>query len=319
MARYWAGLSAIVASAAWGNVWATAFLFKAMIAAAWIWALFLTDRMMREKPIRDRCLAIAMLGWIPLGVSQSVAEGHNDIIMIVTALLWLALLLRGHWAAPIALTASVLCKYATAPLFLIDLIAAFRRERRSVRDYVLRMVLPGLIGLFGLILFFRSMAFFDGTRMLGEWYFLRPSEAVEGLEFLLELPLYPLHVVALAIFPVIAVYQAAAAWSEPTAENLTRATIAAVAAIMFAAVSHLWPWYLVWGIAFAALMPGWWLSRFLAGVAILIPFMLPTWWIESFENSGTSPTIGLYAGGGLWVFLTRERATPRFPAPAKSD
>ena len=316
----WALLSAAVAIVARGNVWATALLFKAVIAAAWIWALVLTDRMVRDKPIRDRCLAIAMLGWIPLGVSQSVAEGHNDIAMIAPALLWLALLIRGHWAAPIALTASVLTKYATAPLFLIDLIAAFRHERLSIRDYVLRMILPGLLGLFALALFFRSMAFFDGTRMLGKWYFLRPSEAIAGIESLIELPLYPLHLVALAIFPAIAVCQAVTAWRNPSAENLTKATIAAIAAIMFSAVSHLWPWYLVWSIAFAALLPGWWLSRFIAGIAILVPFMLPIWWIDTFESHRDLLTTGLYAGAGLWVFLTRDRtATPRFPAPAKSD
>ena len=64
------------------------------------------------------------------------------------------------------------------------------------------MILPGLLGLFALTLFFRSMAFFDGTRMLSKWYFLRPSEAIAGIESLIELPLYPLHLVALAIFPV---------------------------------------------------------------------------------------------------------------------
>jgi alpha-1,6-mannosyltransferase len=316
----WAVMSALVALLSHGNVWAMALLFKALIAAAWIAALLLTDRMMRRQPIRDRCLAIATLGWIPLGVSQSVAEGHNDIVMIAPALLWLMLLLRGHWSAPIALTCSVLCKYATAPLFVIDLIAALRRERLEIRDYVLRMILPGLIGAFALILFFRSMAFFDGTRMLGEWHFLRPSEAVDGLEDLIGLPLYPLHLPALAIFPVLAVYCAAAAWSHPSAENLTKAVIAAVAAIMLAAVGHLWPWYLVWGIAFAALLPRWWPSRFLAGLAIAMPFMLSTWWIESLEDYRNIATIGLYAGAGLWVFLTRERAAMhRFSSPAKSD
>ena len=28
-------------------------------------------------------LAIALFGWVPLGVSQSIAEGHNDIDMIL--------------------------------------------------------------------------------------------------------------------------------------------------------------------------------------------------------------------------------------------
>lgn len=304
----WAIASAAVAAIAWGNVWAMALLFKLIIAAAWIGALIVTDRMMRGGPIRDRCLGIAMIGWIPLSVTQSVAEGHNDIAMIMPAVLWLALLLRGHWAAPVALAASVLCKYATAPLVVIDLIAAFRRERLSFRDYVLRMLLPGLFGLFALALFFRSPAFFDGTRLVSEWYFLRPSEAVTGLELLIGLPLYPLQLAALAFFPIVAVYWTAAAFSAPTPETLTKATIAVVAAVVFAAVSHLWPWYLVWTIAFAALLPRWWLSRFLTGFAIVMPFMLASWWNPDFDSLRDAATAVAYVAAALWAVLTRERA-----------
>ena len=42
------------------------------------------------------------------------------------------------------------------------------------------MLLPGLLGLFVLALFFRSTAFFDGMRLVSEWYFLRPSERSPG-------------------------------------------------------------------------------------------------------------------------------------------
>ena len=245
--------------------------------------------------MRERCLAIALFGWLPLGVSQSIAEGHNDIVMIAPALLWFVLLLRNSRWAPVALAASVLCKYVTAPLFLIDLIHAFRRERLTPWQYAWRMLPPALIGFVVLALFFRSMSFFDGVRLVSEWYFLRPSEAVAGLGQLTGLPLDPLHTIAQAVFPVIAVYWLAAAIREASLETLTKAAVALIAAIMFGAISHLWPWYLVWGVAFAALLPQWWVSRFIAGVALLIPFTLATWWIPTIEPYRDIATLAIYA------------------------
>lgn len=303
----WAVMSALVVLLAWNHAIAIGILFKILIAAAWIGALILIDKLQRDKPARERCLAIALFGWIPLSVSQSVAEGHNDIVMIAPALLWLLLLLRNSAAAPIALAASVLCKYVTAPLFLIDLIHALRRERLPPLLYVRRMLLPALIGIFSFALFFRSIAFFDGILLINEWHFLRPSEAVSGLEQLLGLSLYPLHIIALAVFPVNAVYWLAVTAREPTDDNVTAATVALIAAITFGAMSHLWPWYLVWGLAFGALRPRWWVSRFTTGVALLIPFSLATWWSPTLEPLQHLAALAIYAGAGLWVYLTRER------------
>jgi hypothetical protein len=231
--------------------------------------------------------------------------------MIAPALLWFLLLLRNSRSAPIALVVSALCKYATAPLFLIDLIHAFRRERLTPLQYVWRMVPPALIGFLVMALFFRSMAFFDGMRLVNEWRFLRPSEAVAGLEQIVMLPLYPLHLVAMAVFPVVAVCNLAAAVREASTENLTKATVALMAAVMFGAASHLWPWYLVWGVAFGALLPQWWVSRFIAGVALLIPFTLATWWIPAIEPYRDLATLAIYAAAALWVVLTREPAAAR--------
>jgi hypothetical protein len=168
------------------------------------------------------------------------------------------------------------------------------------------MLLPALLGVISLALFFRSMSFFDGVRLVSEWYFLRPSEAVSGLEQLAGIQLSPLHVITLAVFPVIAIYCLAAAAREASNENLTKAALAVVAALTFGAASHLWPWYLVWGIGFGALAPQWWVSRFLTGVALLIPFTLATWWVPALEPLRDIATLAIYAGAGLWVYLTRE-------------
>jgi hypothetical protein len=300
----WGVLSALVALVGWNNAFAMGLLFKTLIAAAWLWSLFLIDAIQRDKPARQRCLAIALFGWVPLGVSQSIAEGHNDIVMITPALLWFLLLLRNNRWAPVALAASVLCKYATAPLFLIDLIHAFRRERLSPLQYARRMLPAALLALLFLALFFRSMSFFDGVRVVSEWYFLRPSEAVSALEQLLGIRLYPLHLIALAVFPVVAIYWLAATAREASTENLTKATVALIAAILFGAISHLWPWYLVWGVAFGALLPQWWVSRFIAAVALLMPFTLATWWVPWSEPYRDLATLAIYAAAGLWIFMT---------------
>ena len=68
-----------------------------------------------------------------------------------------------------------------------------------------------------------------------------------------------------------------------------------MAAILFGAISHLWPWYLVWGVAFGALLPQWWVSRFIAAVALLVPFTLATWWVPWSEPYRDLATLAIYA------------------------
>jgi hypothetical protein len=57
-----------------------------------------------------------------------------------------------------------------------------------------------------------------------------------------------------------------------------------------------------------ALLPRWWVSRFIVGVALLIPFALPTWWIPALESQQNIAALAIYGGAGLWVYLTRERS-----------
>ena len=74
---------------------------------------------------------------------------------------------------------------------------------------------------------------------------------------------------------------------------------------MFAAVSHLWPWYLVWGIAFGAMLRS-------GGCRASSPASR-SWCLSCWRPGGSAiepyrdvATIGIYAGAALWVVLTRE-------------
>jgi alpha-1,6-mannosyltransferase len=301
----WGLVSAAVTVIAADNVIAIGLLSKALLAALWIGALALVARIAPPRPLADRCLAVAAFGWLPLSVTQTVAEGHNDIAMVALALLWLLLLLRGRAAAPLALAASVLAKFVTAPLFLLDAIYAVGAQRIGWRRYLLRMAAPAALGIGVLALFLRSDDFFDGLRMVNEWRFLRPRDALATLEAALGLPLTPLAFALVALFPAIALHRLIVFARAPGAETLIKAALAIMAALLFSASAHVWPWYLLWLLAPAALIPGWWLARFALGVAVMAPFMSGSWWVAPFEHHFGGSALALYGGAIAWAWLTR--------------
>lgn len=304
----WGLISAAVCYVAGGSVFAVAILFKVLLAGAWIGSLYLVDRIMAHEPTRERCLAIVILGWLPCGVTQTVAEGHNDIVMVAFALLWLHLLLNGRMAAPIALAASVLCKYVTAPLFLVDLLFFFRAGRERWPRYVARAIIPAVLVLAVGGAFYRSLAFFDGVLLVGAWRFLQPQDALRVLELTLGIPSTALGIAAAAVIPAIALYQLVMTWKDATRDNLLKSAVAVMSAVLFAGVSHIWPWYIVWALAFAALVPGWWLSRFVAGIAVMAPFTLAAWWVEPFAHHREFAALAMYAGGIVLACTIGRRA-----------
>jgi len=317
----WAILSGAVMTVSGKSALAATILFKLVLLAAWLGSLFLIRRMTEKRPALDRCIAIAVFGWTPAGVLQSIAEGHNDIVMVWPALLWLALLLRDRWLAPVALAASALVKYVTGPLFLVDVIVAWRRHGLSWRQLILRFVAPVLFAVAVFGAFFRSWEFFDGARVISEWHFLQPRDAIAALELTFNISLFPAaHVIRVGL-AVLGAYYLVALFKQPTPDNIVKAALALMSAISFVGIAHLWPWYVVWTLAFAALLPNWWLARFVIGLSILAPFTLAFWWIEPFPYPREWMALAMYAVGVLWCVFTRAPATasersPRLALPA---
>jgi alpha-1,6-mannosyltransferase len=240
-----------------------------------------------------------------------LAEGHNDIAMVALALLWLLGLMRGWRAAPIALAASALCKYATAPLFILDAIHAIRYAKAGWRSFTLRLAATTAFALAIMAVFYRSPQFFDGIRVVNQWHFLRPVDAVHAIELTLGLSLLPLRFAVFAVFPVLAVHAVWTAWKVPTCQRLIQAAVALVASIIFAAASHVWPWYAVWTLGLAALVPTWSLSRFIIGVAILAPFTVASWWVEPFAHHREIAALVMYGGAFAWMVFTRPGSVTR--------
>ena len=311
----WAILSGAVMAVTGKSVLAAAILFKGVLLAAWLGSLVLIRRIVASQAPIDRCLAIAVAGWMPIGVLQSVAEGHNDIFMAWLSLLWLALLGQGRWLAPVALMGSALSKYVTAPLFAVDVIVAWRLDGLTFRQLIVRYVAPGFLGLAVFGMFYRSPDFFDGTRKISEWEFLQPRHAVEAIELASGLDLFLLDWLITGIFALIALHSLYVLLRSPTLDNAAKASLAVMCAISFVAIAHLWPWYLVWTVLLAALVPRWWLARFVIGVSLLAAFSLSVWWVEPVENSREWASLVVYVGAVFWCVLTRPSIMT--PTPAK--
>jgi alpha-1,6-mannosyltransferase len=315
----WAILSAAVMAVTGKSVLAATILFKVVLLATWIASLALIRGMTVSKPPLERCLAIAVAGWLPLGVLQTVAEGHNDIFMIWLALMWLAFLGQGRWLAPVALMGSALGKYVTAPFFLVDVIIAWRLHGLGWRQLFVRYVGPGLLGIAVFGIFYRSPEFFEGTRVISEWEFLQPRHAVEAIELAVGFDLDVLDWTITAAFALIALSSVVVLLRTPTLDNATKAALAIMSAISFVGIAHLWPWYLVWTILLAALVPRWWLARFVIGVSVLAAFSLSFWWVEPIEHSREWASFVLYVGAVLWCLLTRPSTLTKAPARRPED
>ncbi len=316
----WAVVSAGVMALSGGNVWVTGLLFKLILAGAWIGGLAIIRRIGRTHDEATAAAGLVAFGWLPIGHIYSAGEAHNDMAMVVLMLLWLMRLSAGDRAGPLALAASAACKYTSAALVSVDLLYRLGKSgnvdfKDRLTAYMLRGIPAAAFFLAVLFLFYRSPAFFDAVRGMSGWQWLQPVDVVRVAERLLGIDMAPLRWLVRGAFAGFALWTLAALYRRPTAESAWKAATAVMAAVVFGLSTHLWPWFMLWPLALAALVPSWWFSRWIFGVAALAPFaVVPFWRYEDgFDPfyTKTLTALPLYAGATLfmvWMLGRRERA-----------
>lgn len=327
----WAIVSGAVVVVAGAHVLLTFALFKLVLLAAWIASLALVLHLLSDRPPAVRCTALAIAGWLPLGVTQIVAEGHNDIVMAFFLLAWLALIEDGRpLRATAALAASVLAKYVSAPVFLLDLLHMWRSRRRSLIAYLPHAALAAVIAVVAFAFFFRSIAFFESTHHMAGWHFFTPRDAVVGIARVagIELSLTsPAGIVAggiavmvqlfFLLIPLLGLFRYLV---NPSAATFRFALLTFTTGIFFGVIGHLWPWFLVTGLLVAALHPASVLTRWTAGVALALPLPLIVWVTYPSDDVLARITPPLYLFAVLWYIFVPHRwldVEPR--APARRD
>jgi alpha-1,6-mannosyltransferase len=61
----------------------------------------------------------------------------------------------------------------------------------------------------------------------------------------------------------------------PGVDAFHRAVLGVICAVLFSGMSYIWPWYLLWALAVAALVPASTLARWVLAAAIAFTFVIP--------------------------------------------
>ncbi len=313
----WAVVSGALAAIAGGHPWLAGLLFKLVLAGAWALSLWLVRDLLRTRSCWHQAVGIALLGWLPLVLLHTIADGHNDILMVAFVLAWLRWRERGRPVpATFALAASVAVKYVSAPLFLLDLLLTWRARRR-LRDYAPQALAAAALLLAVFAPFFRGTRFFTQTAEMGGWHFFTPRDALLDVARLLGaqpslsspaglLAALP-GAAAQGFFLLLALAGVVRFWRTPSVTSLRNPFLALVSGLLFGAIGHLWPWFLVFGVAAAALLPEAPLARWVVGVALAAPFAILAWVIYPALPPTTyvPPTVAMYAFALLWLIPAR--------------
>lgn len=301
----WALVSALLCGIARllsNSVWAEAILFKALLATAWVSVIFVVDRTLRDRSHWERAFGVAVAGWLPLGPIQAVAEGHNDAVVVALLALWIAGVSKTRSSLPsstppssysqslwstLALTASALCKYVTAPLLLLDLASAGKTPTRDddrrrphpggrLRWFVKIGAVVILIG-FAFAPFLRSLDMFHSALRMRDWKFLTPREAVIPIQLLLGtwpggdwsllLQLARALPLGMGLFAVILWLR-----DRDDAVRFHEAAVGILLAIVLSGLGHAWPWFLLWPVPIAVMAPRGWIMRLWVALALALPF-----------------------------------------------
>jgi len=314
----WAVISAAIMWLSGEHIYLAALLFKLLLAAAWVWSVWLVWRLLEEHPLWNQCVGIAIFGWVPLSVTQIVADGHNDIVMVLFLLLWLYWLKRGDsMKSVLALASSVLTKYTTAPLFFLDLLQWRPWRKRQLLTYLPRVTAAALFMLLMFGLYYRSRGFFASTFSVKSWDFFTPSTALEALQQLVGIHWWRATQVLRALFLLLAGYSVVRYWLRHDQTGVYQAALAILSAEMFGLAGHVWPWYLLWLLGGAALAPKSALARWVIGLAVASPFPILVWVVYPDINPFSIffiPSLALYAFSVLWLALVPRRWFPQAAA-----
>jgi hypothetical protein len=82
--------------------------------------------------------------------------------------------------------------------------------------------------------------------------------------------------------------------------------------LLFSVTAHIWPWYLLWVLGAAALLPAAGLARWAIGVALAMPFVMLMWLVFPEKSSTVMfhiPVLLLYLFAAVWFSVSSKIVT----------
>jgi len=275
----WAWWSAGIAGLGGGDAIRTFVVWKAMLLACWLGMLWLIRAILSAASPARRAAALCFAGWWPVSAHFAVGEAHNDIVMVVLLVLWLYMHVRRIPWAILALAASVLVKYVTAPLLVIEAWQAWMNRRRQPWAYAIwGGMAVALTAALTLPLWRGANILAPALEMQG-WHFLTPAHALTTVLHWADVPasLEGLDLVGGLVFGSMAVHAMIRLARGPDEQAVFSLALALMCFVLFAGVGHGWPWYLVWVVPLVAVHGSGVLWRLTVCAAAAAPFLDIVW------------------------------------------
>src|SRR5450759_4718082 len=204
---------------------------------------------------------VLLLTWNPIVLYETVGNGHNDIVMVFCILAAaLAIYFRRYTLAILLLVAGALVKFI--PVLMLP--AAGLIALRALPDWRARLRFIAVTGLLSGALILASYApFWHGlqTLALDRREKLFTSSLLSVVLRLIQ-PMMPLDTAmtlisraALAATLLFALWEGVRAWRDRSWLSFTRSAFHISIFYVLGTVTWLWPWYSLWPVALAALMP----------------------------------------------------------------
>jgi len=249
--------------------------------------------------------AVVCFGWNPLVIWEIAGNGHNDVVMMAFALAAVFLLLTARWpfAFPV-LACSVLVKFVSIvllPIFILWIL--LHHGRRALVPLILGMLGAVLISFAILFHFWAGETTVAPLRAQQNYFVYSPASALIGSwgEDLSNTPKVTAvkHGLTIAFLILYAVVLARLRGS-PVA--LVQASVAAMFLLLVLMTWWFWPWYVVWGLALAALLPSSSYARLfvLFSMTAMLVYLSWPWKLQLWSFASPLP---MPLGNTLMVFL----------------
>lgn len=271
--------------------------------------------------------ALIAVTWNPLMLFETAGNGHNDIVMVCFALAAFWALAARRWLLVFPLLAlSVATKYGFVILGPLILVYMLHRQDVRKRTIVLSLLLGALVGIAVYIPFFQGAETLEMLRRQSVFNTSSPAALLDAA-LVTRLGMTPEDSSALMKLIVMPLYLLAYAWlvwlvwrGRGGLDTLVRQSVTAVFLLLLIATWWFWPWYVIWIVPLAALVPyrraallG--LSFSCAALAMYAAYFWLLFGDGLFLQAATSavafgPPLVLLAGSLVWTWPRARRALP---------
>ena len=241
------------------------FYLKGLAAVAYLGGAWLVEKILLEFRPKMALEGLYLFAWSPFVLLMAVGDGHNDMAMMILALLAIWLVLKERWALALGVLAlSVWIKYVSLALLPLVGIYAWRRLGQAQRRDLLRPLTHGSL-----------------VVVLVSLVVVAPMGRLEGLLGIAERLLHPLNWrggaagmpamvlgIGLSLFLLAYVVLLVRAWrGSDSFQQLMNVSFLALLLAFLLGAARSQPWHLLWPASLAGLSDYRWAVPVIVGLS----------------------------------------------------